>query len=143
MHLLRSDFINTWLLANFDIVFISETHLTKGQLYELKNFAAVHNPYSTVDDVKPRGGISCFIQVNFLKYVKRTDITVSENIIVNLKNGDVLFGSYVPPSDSPYHQITDMCDVANMFVPKDQDRIVLGGGDLNERVGNIKMNMPL
>ena len=143
MHLLRSDFINNWLAVNFDVVFISETHLTKGQLYELKNFAAVHNPYSTVDDVKPRGGISCFIQVNFLKHVKRTDITVSENIIVNLKNGDVLFGSYVPPSDSPYHQITDMCDVANMFVPKDHDRIVLGGGDLNGRVGDIKMNMPL
>ena len=62
---------------------------------------------------------------------------------MKLKNGDVLFGSYVPPSDSPYHQITDMCDVANMFVPKDQDCIVLGGGDLNGRVGDIKMNMPL
>ena len=143
MHLLRSDFITNWLTVNFDIVFITETHLTKGQPYELKNFAAVHNPYSTVDDIKPRGGISCFIQINFLKYVKRTDISVSENIIVNLKNGDVLFGSYIPPSDSPYHQITDMCDVANMFVPKDHNRMVLGGGDLNGRVGEVKMSMPL
>ena len=142
MHLLRSDFINDWLTVNFDIIFISETHLTKGQIFELKNFGAVHNPYSTVDDIKPRGGISCFIKTNFSKHVKRSDISVPENIIVTFKNGDVIFGSYVPPSDSPYHNITDISAVANMFVPKDHDHVVFGGGDLNGRVGDVKMNAP-
>ena len=89
--------------------------------------------------MKPRGGISCFIQVNFLKYFRRTDISVSENIIVSLENGDVVLGSYVPPSDSPYHQITDLSKVANIFVPKDCDRVMFGGGNLNSRIVDLRI----
>ena len=88
MHLLQSAFINNWLTVNFNIVFFSETHLTKGQTFEINNFIAVHNPYSTVDDVKPRGGISCFMKMEFLKHVKRSDISIPDNIIVTFKNGD-------------------------------------------------------
>ena len=139
IHLLRSAFIVNWLVTNFDIVFISETHLTKGQKFEIKDFSAVHNPYSSVDDLKARGGVSCFIKITHMKHIAYVDTSVSENVIVRFKNGDVIFGSYLPPSDSPYHNITDIGNIANMFVPKDHNRIVCGGGDLNSRVGDVKL----
>ena len=60
--LLRSDFINNWLISNCDILFLSETHFTKGQQFDIENFYAKHNPFSTVDDKYPRGGISCFVK---------------------------------------------------------------------------------
>ena len=78
-HLLRSDFIVNWMIKNFDIVFISETHLTKGQKFEIKDFKAVHNPYSSVDDLKARGGVSCFIEVSYMKHIACVDTSVSEN----------------------------------------------------------------
>ena len=70
----RMDFINThypyeWLKDNFDVLFISETHLTKGQQFRLDDYNDYHNSYSEYDAKKPRGGISCFIKHDFVQYV--------------------------------------------------------------------------
>ena len=67
---------------------------------------------------------------------------IPENMVINFKNGDAVFGSYIPPSDSRYFNVTDFSNIANMFVPASLDRIVFGGGDLNGRVGNIKYSIP-
>ena len=142
MILLKSKFIQNFLQTNFDIVFISETHLTKGRSFEIEKFVDYHNSYSTVNDVKARGGVSCFISPSYLKHISSVSIEIPENIVINFKNGDVVFGSYIAPTDSPYYSITDFSKIANMLVPTNHDRVVLGGGDLNGRVGDVKMPLP-
>ena len=97
MHLLHSAYIQNWFHENFDIIFISETHLTKGQIFEIPDFVARHNAFSTVDDVKARGGVSCFIAREYLCLVKSIMTDIPENIVINFKNGDAVFGSYIPP----------------------------------------------
>ena len=119
---------------------MTETHLTKGQSFEIADYKSFHNPYSTVEDPKPRGGISCFIQPNYINYVTRVNTDISENVSVHFKNGDVIFGVYIAPVDSHYHDLTDFSNVANMFVPKNSNCVVLGGGDLNGRVGDSILN---
>ena len=138
IHLLRSKFIQNWLHGNFDIVFVSETHLTKNQLFDLNDFAAYHNPYSTVDDAKPRGGVSCFVLPDYLRYIKCVDISSPDHIVVRFKNGDTVFSSYIAPTDSPYFDVTDFSNIANAFSPVDKSRVVFGGGDMNGRVGTMK-----
>ena len=49
---------------------------------------------------------------------------------------------YIAPVDSHYHDLTDFSNAANMFVPKNSNCVVLGGGDLNGRVGDIKGRLP-
>ena len=142
MQLLLSEFIQNWFRENFDIIFISETHLTKGQLFELPDFVARHNPYSTVDDAKARGGVSCFVTHDYLSQIKEIVCEIPENIVINFKNGDSVFGTYIPPSDSRYFAPTDFSNVANVFVPVEENRVILGGGDLNGRVGNVKYQLP-
>ena len=143
IRLLRSEIVYKWLHSNFDVIFITETHLTKGQIFELDAFNSYHNSYSTIDDTHPRGGISCFAKPSLLKYI--TDITTETPglIVIKFKNGDIVFGSYIAPYDSAYYNITDFSPVANMFFPSNKDRVVLGGGDINSRVGDITYSLPL
>ena len=142
MHLLHSAFIQNWFHDNFDIIFISETHLTKGQIFEIPDFIARHNAFSTVDDVKARGGVSCFISPMCLHYVKDIAIDIPDHISINFKNGNVIFSSYIPPSDSRYFKASDFSKIASMFVQADEKSVILGGGDMNGRVGNIKYPLP-
>ena len=121
---------------------VSETHLTKGQPFEIKDFTEKHNSFSTVDAEKARGGISCCVKPSYLKHIFRINTDIPENIILYFKNGDTVFGSYIAPCDSPYYSIGDFCNVANMFVPINYDRVVLGGGDMNGRIGDVKYTLP-
>ena len=139
--LLKSEFIHSWMHSNFDIIFVTETHLTKGQIFDLNDFVSRHISYSTVNDVKPRRGILCFIKPTFLKYIKNILVDIPGHIVINFKSGDVIFGCYIAPYDSAYYDITDFSDVANMFVPV-SDRIVVGGGDMNGRVGDVSYRLP-
>ena len=93
MHLLHSKFIQNWLRVNFDIIFISETRLTKGQIFEIPEFVNCHNRFSTVDDTKARGGVSCFIIPRYLCKIKDIVCDIPENIMINFKNGDSVFGT--------------------------------------------------
>ena len=58
MRFLKTDFIRNWLLNNFDICFITETHMTKGEAFNLELFLSFHNAYSEPSSDHPRGGIS-------------------------------------------------------------------------------------
>ena len=63
---------------------------------------------------------------------------IPENMVINFKNGDAVFGSYIPPSDSRSFNATDFNNITNMFVPASPNGIVLGGGGLHGCVGNIR-----
>ena len=62
--------------------------------------------------------------------------------MVMFKDGNVVFGFYEPTVDSPYFERTDFCNIANNFTPIDSDRVVIGGGDINCRIGNKYLNAP-
>ena len=53
---LISDFMINWLYINGDILFISETHLCKGQKFKLRNFVGFHSNFSEPGTKHPRGG---------------------------------------------------------------------------------------
>ena len=142
-HLIKSQNIQTWLDKNFDIVFLSETHLFKGERYKLNSFTEFHNSYSVQDDRKARGGISCFIKSSFLPFVSEVQKDLTGHILIHLTNGNKVFGSYIAPLDSPYCDPTEFSHVANAFVPTDDRHIVFGGGDLNGRVGDMPKELPL
>ena len=101
-----------------------------------------HNAFSDISAPKPRGGVSCFIKDSFIQNIEKVEKNISEIIIVRIKGGAVLFGSYIPPVDSPYFNITDFCKIANMFTPESDEKVIVGGGDLNSRVGNMMLYGP-
>ena len=72
-----------------------------------------------------------------MQYVDEIDAESIGHILIRFKNGDIVFSSYVTPQDSPYHDPMDFCNIANAFVPIDNPKIVLGGGDLNGRIGDL------
>ena len=61
---------------------------------------------------------------------------------MTFKNGDVVFATYIAPCDSPYFNITDFSNVANVFTSMNENCVVLGGGDMNGRVADIKTKLP-
>ena len=95
-----------------------------------------------VNEGKPRGGVSCFVVPGYLRHIKYIDTKIPDNIIVTFKNGDVVFASYIAPCDSPYSNITDFSNVANVFTSMNENCVVLGGGDMNGRVADIKTKLP-
>ena len=139
--LIKSEKIQNWLNKNFDIVFLSETHLVKGEKYKLPSFTDYHNPYSDHMDRKPRGGVSCFISNSCVDFVEDVDRSSSDHILIRLTNGTIVFSTYVAPADSPYYDPLDFSNVANAFVPA-RESIIFGGGDLNGRVGDIPRLSP-
>ena len=62
-------------------------------------------------------------------------------IIVELIGGHKLFSNYIVPVDSPFADISEFSKVANMFCPKNKCTVI-GGGDLNARVGDIAQKLP-
>ena len=134
IYLLKSSFINNWIKSNLDLLFVTEIHLTKGQKFDIEDFKVFHNSFSSVENVKPRGGISFFIKPTHLVHVKKVNVSVPENISVQFKNGDIIFGTYITPADLPYYDRMEFSNIANMFIPLNYERAVFGGGDLNSRV---------
>ena len=106
-------------------------------------FTSFHNPLCDYTDRKPHGGISCFIRTSILHLIDNVNKKVSETIIIHFVGGHCIFGNYVVPADSPYFQEDAFSAVANRFYPKDSSNVVIGGGDLNARVGDINQRIPL
>ncbi len=123
-------------------MFLSETHLLKGEKYKLKNFTDYHNAFSIHTDRKARGGVSCFLKCNLLPLVSEVNRDSSDHILLRFSNGNIVFSSYIAPIDSPYCDPTEFSYVANAFVPIDNKCVVFGGGDLNSRVGDLPQTKP-
>ena len=128
--------------TNFDIVFVTETHFIKGTRFSVPQFTAHHNPLSDYSDRKPHGGISCFIRTSMLNLITSINKNIAETIVIEIFGGNTIFGNYIVPSSSPYFNDSYLSNVANRFLPKNSKRVVIGGGDLNARVGDILQKLP-
>ena len=116
---------------------MSETHFTKGQKFELPDYKPYHNPFSDVLCRQPCGGVSAFIHTSVQEYVEHVETNYTNHVIITLKGGHRIFGSYIPPSESIYFSEECIWDIPFFFTPKDSDRVILGGGDLNSRMGDL------
>ena len=133
----HDDEVFAWT-KQFNIIFMSETHLTKGQKFELFDYKAYHNPFSDVLCRQPCGGVSVFIHKSIQEFVEHVDKTHTNHIVVTFKGGHCIFGSYIPPSESIYFCEEFLWDIPFFFTPKDSNKMILGGGDLNSRVGDLR-----
>ena len=115
--------------------------MTKGDIFELDPFIPFHNAYSKPFCKHPRGGISCFIQKGFMRYILDVNNCIDNFIVVTLKGNHTLFGAYITPSDSIYFDENSFCELSNIFTPKNSDYAVIGG-DLNSRVGDLIVTPP-
>ena len=122
---------------------MSETHLTKGQKFELNGFKAYHHPFSDAHCRHPCGGVSAFIHNSIEAYIENVETIHANHIVLTMKGNHRIFGSYIPPSESIYFSEECLWDIPFIFTPKDSDRIILGGGDLNSRIGNLANKGPI
>ena len=134
---LNDENIVRWI-EQFNIIYLSETHFTKGQVFNISNYKAYHNPISDVNDGKPRWGVSCFISHELLQYVIEVDRSFDNHILVLLKGGHRIFGSYIPPVDSLYYSEEYYHTIPCFLSPVNNDCVFIGGGDMNSRVGNMQ-----
>ena len=134
--IMKSDLVRKWLLSNIDICFVTETHLKPEQRFEVPPFITINNPY-TGQSKKPRGGVSCFIRSNCLQYITSVDKSTNDMISVSLIGNHKVSSTYIPPADSLYYKDDMFATLANQFLLEDNERIVIGGGDINCRIGNL------
>ena len=141
-HFLTSNVIREWI-SKFDLIFLSETHFTIGQKFKFDGFTSYHNSYSKPADRKPRGGISCFIRYGLMSHVIKVCQDYESHIVVMFNGGHRIFGSYIPPEDSPYYNDKYFLYISSFFSPIDSNCSFIGGGDLNSRVGGSSSVPPL
>ena len=144
MHFLTTDYVISWLQTNFDIVFVTETHLIKGTRFSVTHFTAFHNPVSDYKDRKPHGCISCFIRSSILHLITKVEKDISETIIVFFIGGHRVFGNYIVPASSPFFDEGAFTRVANQFYPKNSNFVVVGGGEetlIHESVTSSKNSL--
>ena len=133
---LKDTNILAWL-NNSNLIFLS-AHFTKGQIFDIYGYNVYHNSNSDVLDTKSRGGISYFIKNNIHPHVKTVNITFDYHIVVDFKNNYRIVGSYIPPIDSIYYNESIYADIPYFINHIDSDAVIIGGGDLNSRIGNCK-----
>ena len=141
--LIKSAEVSAWLYKNFDVCFVSETHMRKGQSFKVDNFKCSNHPSTDALGSKARGGIMCMIKTEFVQHVIDVKLDTTETIIVTFRGGHKIFGTYIPPVSSVYYEETSFTCIPNIFVHDDQNHVIIGGGDLNSRVGDIKQKLPL
>ena len=141
--MIKSPEVSGWLNKNFDVCFLSETHMTKGEDFSIENFKCTNNPFSDVLMNKPRGGLTCLIKYAYMQHVTKIEKETPDNIIVRFRGGHTILGSYIPPIDSIYYKETCFTSIPNVFSSCKNSSVVICGGDLNSRVGNITQSIPL
>ena len=83
------------------------------------------------------------IRLELLQYVTEVSTDAVETIVVTFRGGHKIFGSYIPPVDSIYYDDTSFTSIPNIFRHDDQRHVIIGGGDLNSRVGDVKQKLPV
>ena len=141
--LLKSTDATAWLDKNCDICFLSETHLTKGENFNIDGFQCINHPFSDVLATKPRGGVTCMVKHDFMQHIIDIDCDNDDTIILSFHGGHTVFGTYIPPVDSPYYDDSCFTTIPNIFSGNDSSKVVIGGGDLNSRVGNVSHSVPV
>ena len=104
-------FIKNWLAENYDICFLTETHMTKGKQFFINSFVCFHNAYSEADCEHPRGGVSYLVSETFMQYIVSVNTDMDNFIKLIVSGNHVLFGNYIPPVDSIYFSEDCFADV--------------------------------
>ena len=141
--MIKTEEVSNWLYKNCDICFLSETHMTMGQKFDVNNFKCVNHPFSDVFSKKPRGGLICMVKFEIVQYITKINCDTPDHIVVDFHGGHKIFSSYIPPSDSLYYDDTCFTGIPNTFHHNDDSRVIIGGGDLNCRIGDITQNVPI
>ena len=76
-----------------------------------------------------------------MPYVIDVDRSFENHVLVTLKGGHKIFGSYIPLADSIYYEDEYIFVVPCFLSPIDSDCVFIGGGDMNSRVGD-KVHIP-
>ena len=87
---MTSDFILTWLHKNCDILFVTETHLCKGQKFKLEIFVEFHSCFTEAGAKHPRGGVSCFVTPEVLRHIEYVDRETPELIVIRFMREDTV-----------------------------------------------------
>ena len=117
--------------------------MTKGEHFNVDNFKCVNHPFSDVFVKKPRGGLIFMVKLDVMQYITDINRDTPDHIIVSFHGGHKVFTSYIPPSDSLYYSDTCFTGIPNTFFNDDGSSVIIGGGDLNCRVGNVTQKLPL
>ena len=143
----RARFLNdsnifAWL-NQYDIIFISETHFARGQIFNLPGFRSFHNSNCIATNLRiSYGGISCFIKSRLFAFINSVDTSFTNHIVIYFKNNHRLFGSYIPPIDSFYYDPDFHHQIPLFFNKAESHYAIIGAGDFNSRVGNISQKLP-
>ena len=62
---------------------------------------------------------------------------------MTFEGGDTIFSSYIPPLDSHFFSHSDFARVCNVMRTVDNSNVLVGGGDLNARIGDVTKEIPL
>ena len=141
--IIKSTDVSSWLYKNCDICFLSETHMTVGQPFKVDRFKCINHPFSDVFAKKARGGLACMVKLDFMQFVTEINRDTPDHMILSFHGGHKVFASYIPPSDSLFYTDTCFTSIPNAFFNDDGSCVIIGGGDLNSRVGNITQKLPL
>ena len=123
--MIKSAEVSGWLYNNCDVCFVSETHMTKGQCFDIQNFECFNHPFSDVLGSKPRGGMMCMIKNNYMQYITKVDRNTPDNIILTFRGGHTIFGSYIPPTDSIYYEDSAFTSVSNISIIAENHKLFL------------------
>ena len=143
IEMIKSPEISSWFCKNFNICFLLETHMTKGEDFNIDYFKCCNNPFSDVLAKKARGGVTCLIKLEYMQHVTKVNCDNPDNIIISLHGRHTIFGSYIPPSDSIYYSDLSFTIIPNIFFNNENAHVIIWGGDLNSRVGNITQTLPM
>ena len=125
-------------LNNFDFIFLCETHTTKEANIHLPGYKEIHNPCKLSKQVDiPRGGCAMFVRDELSKFLKSSDISFNDAITLNLSNGYIISGMYIPPYSSPYFKDhLDYLETTSLCAEENGNGMIICG-DLNSRLGSL------
>ena len=132
------------------LFFLDPPHLARGTLegplsakrhkclqkFEVCPFITINNPFMG-QWKKPRGGISCLIRSSCLDFIAEVNKSQNDMISLTLLGNHKVSSNYIPPIDSIYFKDELFTSLANEFLPKERERVIIGGGDINCRIGNL------
>ena len=92
---------------------------------------------------KTRGGIMCLKRFDLMQNITDINCENPDHITITFRAGHKIFSSYIPPVESLYYNDTCFTNIPNTFFNDDDSSVIIGGGDFNSRVRNLKQKLPV
>ena len=122
-------------LNAYDILFIHETHASREMEIKIDGYSSIQHPCMRSSNENPRGGCIMYIREDLMKYVEGIDKNYNDTIVLYMAFNLIICGMYIPPTTSKYFD--DHFDILDVYSSTDSNVIICG--DLNARVGNLKL----